>query len=402
MRITIQELNRQMMGVLNDRYSDLAGLQEQLASGKRLLRPSDDPVGVANDLKLQTKIKEMTQFKSNINDSLGFMGVSETAMTSMNKIMQRIRELSVKASSDTMGADEREYTGKESNELFRQLIALVDTQYKGDYVFGGSQSKIPPLQINNSLASSASDYTNLKMAYFNAGGMPVGSTVQIFNGFDDSAITNIIPGSFKLNVAGTNYVENVDYQVDYETGNLTILSPTLALDVTPGGANYSVSQVSMQFDYIGKGKDIYGNPASNRGDIQREIESGITMPINISADDLTTNYKSGYDLVGTMIRFGQNLLRNNQNGIESAIDEIDSVFQNILSVQSTNGARVNRLETTLERNEGQTTQTEGLQSEIEDAEMADTITRFMMTQNAYNAALSSASKIIQPSLVNFL
>lgn len=282
------------------------------------------------------------------------------------------------------------------------MVSLIDTKYKGDYVFSGTQTKIPPLDIRSSTADTLADYNNLQMAYFNAGGMPVGSSVQIFNGFDDTPVQNIIPGTFELSVAGVNYVEGTDYQIDYESGSITILNAALALDVTPGGTEYEINRVKMNFDFITRGKDIYGNTVSNWGSIQREIESGITMQINITADELTTDTTSGYSLIGTMIRFGQSLLRSNQAGIEAAIGELDYVFSAVLSAQSKNGARMNRFDTTLDRNEDQYTETTSLKSELQDAELAQTISDFLLNQNVYDAALKSASKIIQPSLVNYL
>ena len=146
MRITMNQLNRSMQYVLNNRYSDLCNLQEQLATGKRLMRPSDDPVDVANALKLETKLREYQQFKKNINDGLAFMNVTGTAMESMNTLLQRARELAIQASSDTIGDTERQYINKETEQLLRQMVALIDTKYKGDYVFSGNQTKIPPLQ----------------------------------------------------------------------------------------------------------------------------------------------------------------------------------------------------------------------------------------------------------------
>jgi flagellar hook-associated protein 3 FlgL len=78
------------------------------------------------------------------------------------------------------------------------------------------------------------------------------------------------------------------------------------------------------------------------------------------------------------------------------------VFTAVLSAQSKNGARINRFDTTLRRNEGQFTNTTELQANLEDAEMTKTITDFMNTQNVYNAALKTAAGVIQQSLVNFL
>ncbi len=402
MRVTMNQLNRSMQYVLNNRYSDLCDLQEQLATGRRLMRPSDEPVDVANALKLQTKLREYEQFKKNINDGLAFMNVTGTAMESMNTLMQRARELAIQGSSDTIGDTERKYLNKESEQLLRQMVSLIDTNYKGEYVFSGNQTKIAPLQLISSQTDTVEDYSNYRMAYFDSSTVAVGSTVQLFNGFDDTPVKNIIPGTFELQIAGTSFVEGVDYEVDYQTGNLTVLSADLLLDVTPGTPAYDISQVRLNFDCLAQGKDIYGSPISSWGAIERTIEGSITMQINITADELTNDNNSGNNLIGTMIRFGQNLLRSDHAGIESAIKEIDSVFNTILAAQSKNGARINRFETTMVRNEAQFTETTALQSELVDAEMAGTISKFLLTENVYNAALKASSRLIQPSLVNYL
>ena len=126
------------------------------------------------------------------------------------------------------------------------------------------------------------------------------------------------------------------------------------------------------------------------------------MPINISLEEMITDYSSGNELMGMIIRFGESLLKNDQPGIERAIGELDDVFEVMLSAQTRNAARINRLETTLSRNDSQTTAITSFISELEDADMADTISKFLLAENVYKAALQSAARIIQPSLVNFL
>jgi len=402
MRITTKELHRNMLNTINKRYGDLADLQEQLATGKRLRRPSDDPVDVSNDLQLKSRQRELSQHKKNIEDSISYMSITETAMDSSNTLLQRVRELSIQAASDTLSSKERVYLNKEVEQLTRQMVALVNTQYKGDYVFGGQQTKIPPIVMETSRAETLEDYDSLGMAYFNAAAFPPGTAVQIFNGATGNPVTNILPGTFSLSVAGTEYVENTDYTIDYVAGTITVINPALAMDVTPGTPNYNVNQVKMTFENMSRGRDIFGQVVSNRGIIERDIESGISMPINIGMDEMTTDPASGISLFETLARFGQALVQDDQAGIGNAIDEIDTVFTTALSAQSKNGSRMNRLQTTLERNENQYTQVTSLQSELEDAEMAETVSQFMLTQNVYNAALQSTAKIIQPSLVNFL
>jgi flagellar hook-associated protein 3 FlgL len=402
MRITANQIIRNMQNIINDRYADLTHLQEESATGKRLRKPSDDPVGVANDLKLKTDIAGLTQFQKNISDGLGFMSVTDTAMNSMNDLLQRMRELAVQGSTDTLTSTERVYLNKEVEQLTRQVASLINTQYKGDYVFSGTQTKISPLALNSSQGNTAEDYANLKMAYYNAAGAPVPATVQLFNGFDNSAIQDIIPGSFNLKVGAVSYTENVDYTVDYKNGTITILNPALAVNTGPGTANYAVGQFKITFDSLAKGKDVFGSTVSNQGTVMREIEHGITAPINISADEFMNNPAIGADLIGTMIGLGQDLLQNNRAGVSTAIDTLDATMKAVIAAQGKNGSRVNRFEATQTRNDGQTTNATDLQSTIEDAEMTTTITNYMNAQNVYNSALKSAAGVIQQSLVNFL
>jgi flagellar hook-associated protein 3 len=397
----MKEITKQMELVVSDRFADLSNLQEQLSTGKRILKPSDNPVDTANDVKLKTQLAEQTQFHTNIQDGLSFMNVSDTAMQSMNSIMQRLRELSIQGSSDTLSAIDRVSIQQEVDQLSRQLITLTNTNYKGDYVFGGTQSKIAPFPVQSSSAASAADYTALKMAYYDGSG-GVGTPAQIRNAFDNTPIKDILPGSFKLSVGNVNYVEGKDFTVDYVNGTITPLNAALAVNMAPGTANYAAGAFSMTFDYVARGKDVFGNTVGNTGDVQREIENGVVSPINISGDELIVNTAAGVDMIGTVIRLQQNLLYNNQPGITTAIGEIDKTNQAILSAQTKNGARINRFETTLSRNENQTTETTDLVSKLEDADMADAATKFSLMSTVYNAALKSAAMTMQHSLVDYL
>jgi flagellar hook-associated protein 3 len=406
MRVTLKSVTGHMQDILAGRYSDLAKVQEQMSTGKRILRPSDDPVGTANDLKLRTTTSLMEQHAKNISDGLGFMSVSDTAMVSMNSIFQRMRELAIQASNDTISPNERIYVQKEVDQLFRQIISLVNTNYKGDYVFGGTQNKIAPFPVESSLAGSPADYQKLRMSYFDGSATGVGVAVQIRNAFDNSAMTNILPGSFKLSNGATTYVEGSDYTIDYTNGAITPLVAALAADLSDGGAftgpNYQQGAFSLTFDRVGRGKDVFGTLVANSGDILREIEPGITMPINIPGDEVITNSMTGTNMITSMIRFSQNLIQNNRQGVSNAIDDIDNVLQAVLTSQTKNGARINRFETTQERNETQVSETYRLRSDLEDADLAETATQFSLMETVYNAALKSAALAIKPSLVDYL
>jgi flagellar hook-associated protein 3 FlgL len=395
-----------MQYVINNRYEDMGKLQEQLSTGKRLLRPSDSPVDVANDLKLRAKTTQLTQYKKNIEDGLGYMGVTDTSMISMNELMQRMRELAIQGSSDTQSGKERAFIAAEVQQLVRQVVGLGNTEYKGDYIFAGTHTKIVPFPVEKSVASSAQDYTDLKMAYYDASATAAGTPVQIRNAFDSSPITKILPGTFELSVGGVKMQEGVDYSIDYVSGTVTVLptSPNaaaLSVDVR-AGANYSVTGFKMTFENVNRGKDIFGDVVAVDGEVLREIETGVKVPVNITGNELLEDPATGTNLFDVIIGLGQSLLQNDRNAIEQSISKIDVSMSNLLAAQSTNGARTNRLEITLERNELQNTETTRRQSELEDADFAEAATQFTTLQNVYNAALKSAASVLQPSLANFI
>jgi len=272
---------------------------------------------------------------------------------------------------------------------------LADTNYKGDYVFGGTQSKIVPYPVLYSRGESVRDYTSFSMAYYDPAG-------QLRNAFDNTPITKIIPGSFSISVAGTNYVEGTDYTLDYVTGIITPINPALQVPNGPGTPAYAPGGFKITFDYVSRGTDIYGNPSSTRGDVLREIEPGVTMPINIAGEELLSDPNTGRNAIDVLINFGQNLTKTSGSVIGQSITDIDTIFKTVLSAQAKNGARMNRFETTFDRNADQYIQTTQLQSSLEDADMAEVITKFSQTETVYNAALKSAARVIQPSLVDFL
>ncbi len=405
-RVSTRSVTQHMQELLANKYSQLTNIQEQLSTGKRLNRPSDSPVDVANDLKLRSTSAILSQNSKNISDGLNFMNVSDTAMTSMDTIIQRMRELAIQGSSDTVSANDRISIQQETQQLFKQLVALTNSNYKGDYIFGGTQSKIQPYPIETSATDTPADYQKLHMAYFNGATLGVGQPAQIRNSFDNTAMTNIIPGSLKIANGATTYVEGKDFTMDYVNGIITPTNAALAVDISDGGTfagpNYKMGAFSITFERVGQGKDVYGTTVANTGNVLREIEPGIVMPVNITGSELTVNPSTGIDMMSSLIKFNQNLLQNNRQGISSAITDIDSVMQTLLTAQSKNGARVNRFTATQDRNDSQTTETDSLESNLEDVDMADAISKFSLTENVYNAALKAASKTIQPSLTDYL
>jgi flagellar hook-associated protein 3 FlgL len=360
-----------------DNYVKLSNLQEQIATGRRLNRPSDNPVDVTNDMEMRGKLQALGQYKRNIDDAVAFCGVTDSALITMNDLFQRMKELALQASNDTYSAEQRNYVNKEVNQLIRQFMVSVNSTYKGEYIFGGTNTQTEPYTIKSGTGALVTP--------------AFGTALQI----DDTAsvppvlgITNLIPGNVVVtDGAAVTYEENVDYAIDYINGTITPLA---------GGAMVPAANFTVTFEYVQKAA------LSNTDSIYREIEENVTPRINVSADDFIVDPVNSVNTIEAFITFGQALVQNDSGTIRTAITQIGFAFENCLSAQATNGSRVNRFTLTLERNEIQVVETTQLQSELEDADLAEVITNFSLMENVYTASLKAGAHVIQPSLMDFL
>jgi len=386
MRITFHEVNANLQYNIMRNYNKLSSLQEQIATGRRLNKPSDDPVDVTNDLGLRSNLQALGQYKRNINDGIAFMGVTDTALTSMNELMQKVKELGIQASNDTYTADQRSFVCDELNQLTRQLITLINTTYKGDFVFGGANTRTPPYTVETGSLTNAIDNTTY----------PLGVPIQINDNSVAPPVTdveNLMPKTVVVQVGGTTLKEGVDYEMDYTNGMITLL-PAGAFAALP--APPAATTLNISFEWIKKA-DV-----PNTDVIRREIEQDVAPQINTPADQVFNDPANQTNLVDALTAFGQALVQNNPVKLRDSLTNIDFVFKNILSAEAVNGSRMNRFNLTLTRTETQVVEVTRLQSELEDADMAEVITEFSLLQNVYSASLKAGASIIQPSLVDFI
>ncbi|MDR9853371.1 flagellar hook-associated protein FlgL [Paenibacillus sp. VCA1] len=144
MRITQSMMSSSMMNNLQSNYRRLDKTQEQLMTQRRLNRPSDDPVGVSSALKYRAEISSTTQFNENVQDADSWMKFSDTVMTEATQIVQRLSELAVEGGTDTVPPDARKNIAQEVDELYKQLVSLGNSQFKGKYIFNGERVNEQP------------------------------------------------------------------------------------------------------------------------------------------------------------------------------------------------------------------------------------------------------------------
>lgn len=136
MRITNNMLINNMVKYIGNNLTRMDKYQSQLATGKKIQVPSDDPVVAARALKLRTDVAEIAQYQRNLKDAQSWMEITESALNDMGEIFQRAKELTT--SSDAIESPEDlQATAQEIRQLRTQLINLSNSTYAGRYVFTG-------------------------------------------------------------------------------------------------------------------------------------------------------------------------------------------------------------------------------------------------------------------------
>ncbi|MCS7295333.1 MAG: flagellar hook-associated protein FlgL [Chloroflexota bacterium] len=132
---------------LNEIAGKLDDTQRQLASGRKIERASDDPTAAAVALHYRRDIAYEAQMRRNIESGIAFMNVTEAALEGATETLQRIRELTVQASNDTLSPAERQTIAREVDQLIRHLAQIANTQFGDAYIFSGTATDTPAYSI---------------------------------------------------------------------------------------------------------------------------------------------------------------------------------------------------------------------------------------------------------------
>jgi flagellin len=128
-------------GALATQQNSLGKSLEKLSTGLRINRASDDAAGLSVSESLRGKIRGMGRAKSNAEDGIALIQIAEGATGEINNILQRMRELSIQSSTDTMTTTERSYTDKEFGQLMSEITRISNSaSYNGMTLLDGAST----------------------------------------------------------------------------------------------------------------------------------------------------------------------------------------------------------------------------------------------------------------------
>jgi flagellar hook-associated protein 3 FlgL len=149
MRISTSQIFRQGVDAMLEKQRELSRTELQVATGKRILTPSDDPSASVRILDLQESQKRLAQYQRNADAATAKLEQEETALQGMENLLQRVRELAVQGNNDPTGAEGRAAIAAEVRQQVESFLQIANSQdANGEYIFAGFKSQTPPFHDN--------------------------------------------------------------------------------------------------------------------------------------------------------------------------------------------------------------------------------------------------------------
>lgn len=368
MRVTEAQMHRDMQRAVAKSLLQVSGYQRQAATGRRFMRPSEDPGSTMQAQKLQAMIADNAMYQNNVHDGLHWLAATEAPMTSVGEILAQLKETALRGAGDS--TQDRNTLAAFTDQLLQELVSHANATDGDRYLFGGFATGTPPYVASTAVTGEA----------FHA---VLGSEV-------DLAQTGLKRGTVILTQAGgsVTYREGVDYRVDYEAGRIEALA---------GGALQNAAEYRLDYETTGPGAVTQATAAS--GQINRRLSAERSEAVNVTGPEV---FEDGGNLFQIAIDLKNALRRNDMTRVRGLMRSLDDAVAHVGAQVGLLGARSTAFENqrlTLEKDE---LALRSHLSQVQDADLAETMLNLTAQQNAYQAALGATSRMLQMSLANFL
>jgi flagellar hook-associated protein 3 FlgL len=134
---------------LNNSYTKLTQYQNEVSTGKKITKPSDDPIATLNGMNYTSELNSISQFQKNVTSLQSWISNSEAGITQATNDISRIRTLVVQAANGTLNSGDLKTVATEVDQIQQDLVNTANTQVAGQYIFHGTDVTKPPVTQDN-------------------------------------------------------------------------------------------------------------------------------------------------------------------------------------------------------------------------------------------------------------
>ncbi len=376
-----------------------------MATGKRLLTNSEEPVSSARLLNLNEELGRYDQYQRNTDLANGRLNVEETSLEGVNEVLQYARELIVQANNAPLNNNDRRDIATQIRQLHGELVGLANTQDgNGEYLFAGFQSHTQPFVLNgNKQADYQGDQGQRLIKAGPSFDVPVSdSGAEVFqsamngNGRFQVAATVGNAGNGTIDVGNVTdpvvfaATQTHSYTLTFTSATtFTVNDDTAGTAVPPASWNYVDGQA---LTFNGMQTAITGAPAS--GD-SFTLQPATRQDLFATLDKLATALETAADQPPA------STAQLNQ-AMANGLAELDQGLDHLTGIRAKIGARMKALDDQQNTNGDFAVHLKQTISDIGDLDYAEAATRLSQEMLVLQATQQSFIKIKDLSLFNYM
>jgi flagellar hook-associated protein 3 FlgL len=144
LRVTFQTMIGNALTNTQAQTAQIANLQEQAATGLRVLQSSDDPAATQMVMASQTEQSQLDAYLSNISSTQSTLNTSVSALQHADNILSQAKSIALEASSSTNDTSSLSALASQVDQLITQMLGVANTQQNGAYIYGGTATRAAP------------------------------------------------------------------------------------------------------------------------------------------------------------------------------------------------------------------------------------------------------------------
>jgi flagellar hook-associated protein 3 FlgL len=424
MRISTSMIYQKGLMAIQQQTADMLKTQQQVATGRRVLTPADDPIAAARALELNQSRAVTQQFGLNLGYADDNLKLLENKLTGIGDILQYSRERAVQAGNGAYSADDVRYIATDLKSQFDALLALGNSQNgQGEYIFSGYKAGVQPFNGGLGGVSYAGDQGDRTIQVSASRFMPVSlAGDQVFDRtrqIDGYKVTdNDALYSFKgNNNKGTTGALTVSLDAaslplaEANQGRRYIVTYSESTPGDPATGTYGVEEIvpgvgrstvatglapGAPYAFNGIEIDLPAHvPAANPND-PANIEDGDAFEVMVASSNMFTNFALAVSAFEDHSGVGP------AGGVAFALENLDFAIENVLKARTQVGSQMVEVEQLQSLGGDLELQYTEAISRLEDVDYADAISRLMKHQTFLQAAQQSYLRVTNLSLFNFL
>lgn len=394
-RISTGMMYSQSVALMMAKQAKLSHLEQQIATGSKIVSAKDDPVAAGAAVGLDRSLAALERMKLNGNNVQNRLGVQENTLAQVNDLMARVNDLTIQASNPALSAPDKKTLITELNQIREGLLSLANSSDgTGRYVFGGTNDSDPPFAKIDGKVVYRGDQTQRQVE--------VGP---------DTYVRDALPGSeiFLRIPTGDGFVDGS--AAAGNTGNGVLTNITRDGSDSWNGQSFSVRFTAAdQYEVLDSAGNVTSTGTYKAGS---ELEiNGVRLQIAgtpATGDSFNVQAASSRDIFGTMDKLIAALdadtgtpakMAAQQNELQSALRDVGRAAERMIDSRAAGGAQLKALDNAAEMREANGVTLKTTLSQMRDLDYADALSQYQLESTALQAAQTLFSQMQSMSLFN--